>query len=49
MGVPHSVAQGSLRLTVGRDNTSSEMDRTVEALSGIVERLRRLAPVPQPA
>jgi cysteine desulfurase len=45
MRVPHSVAQGSLRLTVGRDNTQEEMEHTVEVLAGIVDRLRRLAPV----
>lgn len=45
LGVPNSVAQGSLRLTVGRDNTQEQMERAVEVVAGIVERLRRLAPV----
>ena len=49
MGVPHAVAQGSLRLTVGRENTIEQMERTVEVLVGIVGRLRGLAPVSRTA
>ncbi len=49
LGVSHAVAQGSLRLTVGRDNTQEQMERTVETLAGIVERLRGLAPVSERA
>jgi cysteine desulfurase len=45
LGVPNAVAQGSLRLTVGRDNTQEQMERAVEVLAGIVGRLRRLSPV----
>jgi cysteine sulfinate desulfinase/cysteine desulfurase-like protein len=36
--------QAALRLTVGRDNTLQEMERTVEVLAGLVTRLRGLAP-----
>ena len=49
LGVPSTVAQGSLRLTVGRDNTREQMERAVELLAGIVGRLRRLSPVAGPA
>jgi cysteine desulfurase len=44
IGLPDREAQGSLRLTVGRENTLQEIERTVDVLAGIVERLRRLAP-----
>ena len=45
MGLPAEVARGSLRLTLGKDNTRADMDRVLEALPVIVEQLRRLAPV----
>jgi cysteine desulfurase len=44
VGLPDRLAQGSLRLTVGRENTLEEMERTVDTLARIVSRLRRLAP-----
>ncbi len=48
MGVPEDLARGSLRLTVGKDNTHEEVDRLLEALPRIVERIRALAPSPRP-
>ncbi|MSQ14984.1 MAG: cysteine desulfurase NifS [Dehalococcoidia bacterium] len=45
MGVPTDTAHGSLRLTVGVDNTEAEIDRVLEVLPGIVERLRALSPM----
>lgn len=44
IGLSDALAQGSLRLTVGRENTRAEMERTVDVLEGIVSRLRSLAP-----
>jgi cysteine desulfurase len=46
LGLPDSLAQGSLRLTVGKENTRAEVSRTVDVLEGIVSRLRSLAPAP---
>jgi cysteine desulfurase len=40
MGVPLSRAVGSLRLTVGPENTDEEIDRALSVLPGIVERVR---------
>jgi cysteine desulfurase len=40
MGLPVDLAQGSLRLTLGRDNTEDQIDRVLEVLPGIVERVR---------
>jgi len=42
MGVPLSLAEGNLRLSLGVENTSEEIDRVIEVLPGIVDRLRKL-------
>ena len=44
MGVPHDLARGSLRLTLGQGNTMDEIDRVLEEIPQAVERLRALAP-----
>ena len=38
-------AHGSLRLTIGRDNTQDEIDRVLEELPRIVSRLRAMSPL----
>jgi cysteine desulfurase len=45
IGVPDDLARGSLRLTVGKDNTPEEIDRLLAVLPGIVQRLRSLSPL----
>lgn len=45
MGLPHEVAHGSLRLTLGRDNTEEDIDYVLEVLPPIVERLRAMSPL----
>ncbi len=45
IGLPHEIAHGSLRLSLSEENTKEEIDKTVEALSGIVERLRSMSPL----
>lgn len=44
MRVPQDLARGSLRLTVGKDNTESQIDYVLDSLPEIVERLRSLSP-----
>ncbi|HEU4758460.1 MAG TPA: cysteine desulfurase family protein [Dehalococcoidia bacterium] len=44
MGVPLELARGSVRLTVGKDNTLAEMEYVLDVLPGIVSRLRSLSP-----
>ncbi|MGE5588310.1 MAG: cysteine desulfurase NifS [Clostridia bacterium] len=44
MGIPHEVAHGSLRLTLGRYNTEEEVDYVLGHLPGIVEKLRAMSP-----
>jgi cysteine desulfurase len=46
MRVPHDLARGSLRLTLGKDNTAGEVDRLLEIIPDCVGRLRSLAPSP---
>jgi cysteine desulfurase len=43
MGIDSDLAHSSLRLTVGKDNTDAQIDYVLEALPGIVARLRALA------
>ena len=45
IGLPHEIAHGSLRLTIGRDNTQDEIDRVLEELPRIVSRLRAMSPL----
>lgn len=44
MGVPEDLARGSMRLTVGHDNTMEQIDYVLDVLPGIVSRLRSLNP-----
>ncbi len=45
MGVPADVARGSIRMSLGQDNTEDDIDRVLEVLPGIVERLRAMSPL----
>ena len=45
IGLPHEIAHGSLRLTLGRDNTEKDVDYVLEQLPKIVERLRAMSPL----
>jgi len=49
MGYPPEIAHGSLRLTLGRENTDEEIDYVLERLPGIVKKLRLMSPLYQPA
>lgn len=48
MGVPHDIAHGSLRLTLGRENTDEDIDYVMQMLPGIVEKLRLMSPLYRP-
>jgi cysteine desulfurase len=45
IGLPHEIAHGSLRLSLGDFNTEEEIDYVVEKLIKIVERLRMMSPL----
>jgi cysteine desulfurase len=44
MGIREDLARGSMRLTVGHDNTQEQIDYVLETLPGTVEKLRSLSP-----
>jgi len=46
IGLEREVAQGSLRVTVGRDTTEADVDAFVAALPPIVERIRSVSAEP---
>jgi cysteine desulfurase len=45
MGLPHEIAHGSLRLTLGRDNTPEDIDYVLGILPEIVAKLRAMSPL----
>ena len=45
LGMPHEIAHGSLRLTLGEDTVKEEIDYVVDALKEIVKRLREMSPL----
>jgi len=45
MGIPPEVAHGSLRLTLGHENSEEDVDYLLEILPGIVKRLRSMSPL----
>jgi cysteine desulfurase len=44
LGLKHEEAHGSLRITLGRENTQEEADYLLEVLPGIVAKLREISP-----
>lgn len=45
IGLPHEIAHGSLRMTLGEDTTKEELDFVVESLKEIVANLRSMSPL----
>lgn len=45
IGLPHEIAHGSLRLTLGEDTTKEDLDYVVERIKKIVEHLRSMSPL----
>lgn len=45
IGLPHEIAHGSLRISMGKYNTKEEIDYVVENLVEIVGRLREMSPL----
>ncbi|MDI9242311.1 cysteine desulfurase NifS [Fusibacillus kribbianus] len=45
IGLPHEIAHGSLRLTLGEDTTLEEIDFVVDKLKEIVAKLRSMSPL----
>ncbi len=45
MGLPHEMAHGSVRLSLGRESTDEDVDYVLETLSEIVRRRREMSPL----
>ena len=44
LGLTHEQAHGSLRITLGRENTEEEVDYFLQVIPGIVSKLREISP-----
>ncbi len=45
MGLPHETAHGSLRISIGEENTKEEIDQVIALLPQIVQKLRDMSPL----
>ena len=45
LGLPHEIAHGSLRLSLGADNTEEEVEHILKVVPEVVEYLRGMSPV----
>lgn len=45
IGLPHEIAHGSLRMTLGEETTKEDMDYVIEKLKEIVGKLRTMSPL----
>lgn len=45
MGIPPEEAHGSLRLTLGKDNTEEDVDYFLDVMGPVVEKLRDMSPL----
>ena len=45
IGLPHEVAHGSLRLTIGRSTTQEDVDFAIDSLKATLENLRMMSPL----
>lgn len=45
IGVPHEIAHGSIRFSVGEDTTEEEIDYVLEKMPQIIDRLRAMSPM----
>lgn len=45
LGLPHEIAHGSLRLSIGEINTEEDIETVLEVLPNIVQKLRDMSPL----
>ncbi len=43
IGLPHEIAHGSLRLTLGEQNTEEDVDYVIETVTDVVKTLRSMS------
>ena len=44
-GIPHEIAHGSIRVSIGKHNTKEEVDYLIESMVSIVKHLRDMSPL----
>ena len=44
-GLPHEVAHGSIRVSIGKHNTKEEVDYLIDSMVEIIKRLRDMSPL----
>lgn len=45
IGLPHELAHGSLRFTLGKPTTAADVDRLLEVLPPVIAKLRAMSPL----
>ncbi len=45
IGHPHEIAHGSLRLTLGLNNTEEDIEQVIQVLPGIIGKIREMSPL----
>ncbi|MCL2019793.1 MAG: IscS subfamily cysteine desulfurase [Oscillospiraceae bacterium] len=45
LGMPHEIAHGSLRISMSQYTTEAEIDKFLEVLPGVVDKLRAMSPL----
>lgn len=45
IGLPHEIAHGSIRVSIGKHNTKEEVDYLIDTLVEVVEKLRNMSPL----
>lgn len=45
IGLPHEIAHGSLRISLGDENTEEDINYILEVLPQIVNKLRAMSPL----
>ena len=45
IGLPHEVAHGSIRVSIGKHNTKEEVDYLIEKIEEVVNKLRDMSPL----
>ena len=45
IGLPHDVAHGSLRLSIGEETTDEDVEHIIQVVPEVIERLRAMSPL----
>jgi len=45
IGMPHELAHGTIRFSLGIENTQEDIDYTLEVLPGVIQELREMSPL----